>query len=336
MAAGGGQGLLHDRLGGSREQRRAGAADAVRRSRPPALPVGWLLRRPGGARGAEHRGARPAAESDLLQPRPDLGWATQGVRPSRPAHHSRRPRPSAPTCRARSASPTPWVWPASSTGETPWPADAIVVCSFGDASANHSTVTGALNAASYLAHREVPCPVLFVCEDNRIGISTPSPGGWPDAMLAEPSRRPLRARRRSRPADPARADGARWSDLVRETRRPAVLHLDTVRFMGHAGSDVETAYRGDARSPRTTRRTRCWRRRAACSRRARRRPTRSWSGTSGCVPRSWSEAERVLDEPRLAGRERGDGTAGAPGGYGRPSTAGPSGEEDRPRATARR
>ena len=125
---------------------------------------------------------------------------------------------------------------------TPWPADAIVVCSFGDASANHSTVTGALNAASYLAHREVACPVLLVCEDNRIGISTPSPAGWPDAML------------RSLPGVPyVRVDGAdprslleRTAEvvgLVRETRRPAVLHLDTVRFMGHAGSDVELAYR---------------------------------------------------------------------------------------------
>ena len=30
---------------------------------------------------------------------------------------------------------------------SPWPADAIVVTSFGDASANHSTATGAINAA---------------------------------------------------------------------------------------------------------------------------------------------------------------------------------------------
>src|SRR5206468_4768219 len=29
----------------------------------------------------------------------------------------------------------------------PWPADAITVCSFGDASANHSTAVGAINAA---------------------------------------------------------------------------------------------------------------------------------------------------------------------------------------------
>src|SRR6266571_7047703 len=31
----------------------------------------------------------------------------------------------------------------------PWPDDAVVVCSFGDASLNHSTATGALNTAAY-------------------------------------------------------------------------------------------------------------------------------------------------------------------------------------------
>jgi 2-oxoisovalerate dehydrogenase E1 component len=125
---------------------------------------------------------------------------------------------------------------------TPWSADAIVVCSFGDASVNHSTATGALNAAAYLAHRGLGCPVLFVCEDNRIGISTPSPRGWPGAMF------------RGLPGIACTAvDGAdpgtllerttQVVDRVRDTRRPALLHLAAVRFMGHAGSDVETAYR---------------------------------------------------------------------------------------------
>ena len=33
------------------------------------------------------------------------------------------------------------------------------------------------------------------------------------------------------------------ADWIREHRRPAVLHLRTVRFLGHAGADVESAYR---------------------------------------------------------------------------------------------
>jgi TPP-dependent pyruvate/acetoin dehydrogenase alpha subunit len=69
--------------------------------------------------------------------------------------------------------------------ESPWLEDAVVLCSFGDTSANHSTATGPLNAACYLAHRDIPCPVLFVCKDNGIGISTRSPRGWPAAALQQ-------------------------------------------------------------------------------------------------------------------------------------------------------
>ncbi|HAD47792.1 MAG TPA: MFS transporter, partial [Idiomarina sp.] len=59
-----------------------------------------------------------------------------------------------------------------------WPHDSIVLCSFGDASANHSTLLGALNATAWAAYQGIPMPVLYVCEDNGIGISTRSPNGW--------------------------------------------------------------------------------------------------------------------------------------------------------------
>jgi len=58
------------------------------------------------------------------------------------------------------------------------PEDAIVMCSFGDASANHSTAQGAINTACWTSYQSVPLPLLFVCEDNGIGISTPTPQGW--------------------------------------------------------------------------------------------------------------------------------------------------------------
>ncbi|GAA2114687.1 thiamine pyrophosphate-dependent enzyme [Nocardioides bigeumensis] len=123
-----------------------------------------------------------------------------------------------------------------------WPDDAIVVCSLGDASVNHSTAQGALNAAAYLTHRGLDVPVLFVCEDNGLGISTPTPAGWTARTLQalpgiayvaapDPSPGPLLTAVRE------------TVDQVRSTRRPAVLHLSTVRFLGHAGSDVELAYR---------------------------------------------------------------------------------------------
>ena len=57
----------------------------------------------------------------------------------------------------------------------PWPVDAITLCSFGDASVNHSTAVGAINAALHSAYQGVPMPLLFVCEDNGIGISVTTP-----------------------------------------------------------------------------------------------------------------------------------------------------------------
>ncbi len=125
---------------------------------------------------------------------------------------------------------------------TPWPDDALVVCSLGDASVNHSTAAGALNAAAYLTHRRQACPVLFVCEDNGIGISTRSPRGWTEAALRNlPGLPYLRAEGHEPDALLETTDHALAS--VRERRAPAVLHLGAVRFMGHAGSDVESAYR---------------------------------------------------------------------------------------------
>jgi hypothetical protein len=59
-----------------------------------------------------------------------------------------------------------------------WPDDAITVCIFGDASVNHSTAVGAINCALHASYQGVPMPLLFVCEDNGIGISVPTPRGW--------------------------------------------------------------------------------------------------------------------------------------------------------------
>ncbi|MFG1658923.1 thiamine pyrophosphate-dependent enzyme [Micromonospora chersina] len=127
----------------------------------------------------------------------------------------------------------------------PWPPDAIVVCSFGDASVNHATATAAFNTAGWYDHTGLRIPVLFVCEDNGLGISVRSPQGWVAATLrAKPGIRYFAADG----TDVAEAyrvagEAAAW---VRRHRRPAVLHLTTVRLMGHAGADAETAYRSPA------------------------------------------------------------------------------------------
>ncbi|KAA2252681.1 MFS transporter [Solihabitans fulvus] len=125
---------------------------------------------------------------------------------------------------------------------TEWPADAVVLCSFGDASANHSTAVGAINAALHCAHQRLPVPVLFVCEDNGIGISVRTPDDWIErAYGSRPGLRYFEADGGDLPAAVRVAgEAAAW---VRERRAPAFLRLRTVRLMGHAGSDVESAYR---------------------------------------------------------------------------------------------
>src|SRR5688572_7877908 len=69
--------------------------------------------------------------------------------------------------------------------ETPLPSDSVVLCSFGDASANHSTAQGAFNCAQWAAYQGTPMPLVFICEDNGIGISTRTPGGWIAANFRE-------------------------------------------------------------------------------------------------------------------------------------------------------
>jgi len=123
-----------------------------------------------------------------------------------------------------------------------WPDDAITVCSFGDASANHSTAAGAINAALYTAYQGLPVPLLFVCEDNGIGISVPTPRGW--IATAYGSRPGLRYFHASGfDLVQTQEVAAEAAEYVRRHRKPAFLHLSTVRLMGHAGSDAEMAYR---------------------------------------------------------------------------------------------
>ncbi|MEU4603545.1 thiamine pyrophosphate-dependent enzyme [Kribbella sp. NPDC023972] len=128
---------------------------------------------------------------------------------------------------------------------SPWPHDAIVVTSFGDASANHSTATGAINAALHASYQGLPMPLLLVCEDNGIGISVRTPEGWiRQAYGQRPGLRYFDADGTDLAAALSMATEA--ATFVRRNRRPAFLRLRTVRLLGHAGSDVEAAYRSPA------------------------------------------------------------------------------------------
>ena len=121
------------------------------------------------------------------------------------------------------------------------PDDSIIMCSFGDASANHATAQSAINAACWAAYQSSPMPILFVCEDNGIGISVKTPRGWIEASF---SQRPELRYIQGDGLDLYDAHRATLeaADYVRSTRRPAFLHLRTVRLFGHAGADIPTSY----------------------------------------------------------------------------------------------
>ena len=122
----------------------------------------------------------------------------------------------------------------------------IAVCSFGDASANHSTadrghqhrrrtsLTSTCRSHSCSCARTTAS--ASACAPRRAGsgrLRATAPtcaGSRPTVSISAAA---------SRPPSPA----AEW---VRTERAPAFLHLRTVRFMAHAGTDVEAAYRTPA------------------------------------------------------------------------------------------
>lgn len=121
------------------------------------------------------------------------------------------------------------------------PDDSVVICSFGDASANHATAQVAFNTTSQIAYRNVPVPLVFLCEDNGIGISVPTPEAW------------IKTSFENRPnIKYLWADGLNLLHLYKVTkeaelyarthRRPVFLHTSVVRLLAHAGSDPEWTY----------------------------------------------------------------------------------------------
>ncbi len=130
------------------------------------------------------------------------------------------------------------------------PDDAIVACSFGDASVNHSVFQGALNSTLWAGRKSLPVPVLLICEDNGWGISVPTPDGWIEQQM------------KSRPGlTYVSCDGRDLRDTyetareavsyVRSERKPVFLHMKTVRLLGHSGADLELEYRSKEAVERT-------------------------------------------------------------------------------------
>ncbi len=123
----------------------------------------------------------------------------------------------------------------------PLATDSIVICSFGDASANHSTAQGAFNTAQWTAYQSIALPILFICEDNGIGISTKTPKNWIQEVF---SNRPALKYFSCDGLDmyDSYQTGMHAAEYVRKHRKPAFLHISTLRLYGHAGADMPTSY----------------------------------------------------------------------------------------------
>ena len=124
--------------------------------------------------------------------------------------------------------------------------DAVIFCSFGDASVNHSTAQGAINAACWASYKGTSLPLIFLCEDNDIGISTPTPKNW---IANNYKNRPgikyfycngLNVLETYKVANEA-------AHYARTNKAPVFLHMKCVRLYGHAGPDVQTAYMPQAK-----------------------------------------------------------------------------------------
>ena len=119
--------------------------------------------------------------------------------------------------------------------------DSLVLCSFGDASANHATALSAFNTASLIKYSGGHVPIIFICEDNGLGISVPTHQNWIENQFSNKAGIKY-----------IQANGLDLVDLhvktsqaaiyCRSNRSPVFLHMKTVRLMGHAGSDIETGY----------------------------------------------------------------------------------------------
>ncbi|WED43271.1 dehydrogenase E1 component subunit alpha/beta [Legionella cardiaca] len=125
------------------------------------------------------------------------------------------------------------------------PADSLILCSFGDASTNHASAQTTLNACSWIATQPYPLPLIFICEDNGIGISVPTPNTWIETSIKQ------------RPGlHYISCDGLNIADiyqkaqqaeyLARVKKQPVFLHMKCVRLLGHAGSDIESQYNTQA------------------------------------------------------------------------------------------
>jgi 2-oxoisovalerate dehydrogenase E1 component len=123
--------------------------------------------------------------------------------------------------------------------------DSVILCSFGDASTNHASTQTTLNACSWITQQNYPLPIVFICEDNNIGISVPTSATWIESSISSrPGIHYLSCDGLNIADTYAKAQEAEY--LARTKKQPVFLHMHCVRLLGHAGSDIESQYNTQA------------------------------------------------------------------------------------------
>jgi len=98
-----------------------------------------------------------------------------------------------------------------------------------------------LNAARYSVRRGGGAPILFLCEDNGIGISVDTPRNWIHDSFS--NQLYLKYFEAAGDIDEIWEVTQEAVNACRRARAPVFLHLHVTRLWGHAGTDVETTYR---------------------------------------------------------------------------------------------
>jgi 2-oxoisovalerate dehydrogenase E1 component len=114
------------------------------------------------------------------------------------------------------------------------PDDSVVCCSFGDAAASHATALAGIHAARYASRLGYGVPVLFVCEDDGLGMATPTPRGWvAGSYRGLPNLEYVQA---TGEVDQVWHQVEAAVDHCRTSRVPVFVHLPTVRLRDGAST----------------------------------------------------------------------------------------------------
>ncbi len=126
--------------------------------------------------------------------------------------------------------------------KTPLKKNSVVLCSFGDATVNHSVAQGAFHHARWLASKNISLPLVFICEDNGFGISVPTPTDWIESQFSHKNQLHYISVN-GLDVDHCYQGAVKAQKITRNSKQPVFLHMKCVRLMGHAGSDIESQYR---------------------------------------------------------------------------------------------